>query len=212
MTSIEIKEYDEKRKKELLESKSLIVDDKINDLVKRSFSRLDDLYDDYSKFAIFLSLQLDYANIKFVQGKSDIDDNYIHFLNDNGDIRYKSRYEILGYSAIPDQCWIWAWSVPNLKKNLISTATRLLKYGLELDNDKDAYVKGLLINSKINNNLSNKPGQYLNIHLILSICLLLTKNKIIFPIFNYGRYYVIYVIFLDSDQFKNNVFDEFYKF
>lgn len=60
---------------------------------------------------------------------------------------FQSRYEIIGVLDNKTRVWIWGWSIPGIKKNLVQTVRKVLIYGLDLE-PTDLYLRTELITSR----------------------------------------------------------------
>jgi len=123
------------------------------------------------------------SKIKYVSFKktdSDMKHNTIIFYDKNKKQLFQSRYELVGAYNNYSNTWIWAWSMPQISKNLQYTSRKILNYGLDIIDDYDnnnIFLKTELITSRFR---ISDPVQ-LDIH--LSIAAYIAKIPIIFNLY-----------------------------
>lgn len=83
-------------------------------------------YESYLKHAKYL---------KFIDVKSDMDNNVVCYFDKNKNEIFRSRYEIIGLYNSNSNTWTWSWAIPNFRKNNTNIARKLWNYGQMLDPD-----------------------------------------------------------------------------
>lgn len=109
-------------------------------IVQNALKRYDDNNAKYSH------LFKDIDKIKFAMHKEEMDHNIIKMYKGEHLI-YAFRFEILGVYANKHKVWTWAWSNPVFKKNSVRISKQILKYGLDLQDDK-IFLKAELTTSR----------------------------------------------------------------
>jgi hypothetical protein len=109
-------------------------------IVQNALKKYDDYNEKYSK------LLKDIDEIKFSMHKEEMDHNIIKMYK-KGKLIYALRFEILGVYANKYKVWTWAWSNPIFKKNSVRISKQILKYGLDLNDDK-LFLKAELTTSR----------------------------------------------------------------
>jgi hypothetical protein len=85
--------------------------------------------------------------LKFIDVKSDMENNVVCFYDKNKTEIFRSRYEIIGLHNPSSNTWTWAWAIPFFRKNNTNIARKLWNYGAMLDPDV-RYLKSELITSR----------------------------------------------------------------
>lgn len=121
------------------------------------------------------------------------DVEYYKFLpGDNNDVTKRSislydkdekeiltaEYEVIGFYFNLERLWVWGWAIPRLHKNTIKTSRKILNYGLDIDYEKNPFLKTKLITSRFK--ITNKVQ--LDIH--LAIASYIAKNEVVCRIKN----------------------------
>jgi hypothetical protein len=126
---------------------------------------------------------------------NNMDKNKIYFLDENNKKIVEGNYEIISTYMMSNNLWTWGWSNPSIPKNSLRIITNLLKHGLDLDSNKDFFLKSELINSRF---IITDPVQ-IDIH--LAICSALSKIDNIYPIITYSGEDRAQYFELKSDDF-----------
>ena len=148
--------------------------------------------------------------VKIEQHQNDIEHNIIYFYDENKQLFFQSRYEVIGMLSNESKVWTWGWAIPHLKKNSIKTSKDILLYGINLNPGDDTILKTELITSRFR--VANDVQ--LDIHISLSSYL--SKNPLIFeyspnekewtPESEYvdisGGIITSYIFLLDHDKFE----------
>ena len=109
---------------------------------------------------------------------NDATKSIIEFKNKEGEIIFKSEYEILSILYKPlekdkNVLCVWSWAHPLIDKNLTFLSRKLLTYGLDITNIDDytsRFIKSLLTNSRL------KVSQT-EVDLLNAISLYITKKE-----------------------------------
>ena len=99
--------------------------------------------------------------------------NTISMFDSDRKLICESRYEYIGLYNNDSKTWIWAWSIPRYNKVSTTIARKLIKYGIELDNNMN--LKTELVNSRY------KISNVIQIDILLACASYLSKKRIIFP-------------------------------
>lgn len=118
--------------------------------------------------------------IKYIEGLNDLDHNQILFYDKHKNELFRSKYEIIGLYNFKSNAWIWAWSIPQFKKNNTNIIRKLWNYGAVLDQTAN-YLKTELITSRFR--VSNKIQ--LDIH--VSLASYLSKNPLVYHNYIYNQ-------------------------
>ena len=112
--------------------------------------------------------------VKIQNKNNDIDHNIIFIYDENKNLIFKSRYELIGMLSNESKIWTWGWAVPYQKKKSINIVKDILLYGINLSPNEDNILKTELITSRFR--VANDTQ--LDIHISLSSYL--SKNPLIF--------------------------------
>ena len=158
-----------------------------NDVVVRALEFYDKNKEKYDKFL---------SKVKYLSFRSDGDKKYISFLDKNKEKIIESRYELLGDYYNDIKTWIWGWSQPGNKKSLIKTSKMLFDYGINIDYNKNKFLKTLLVTSRF---LINTLVQ---LEINIAIASYLSKYPFVFNFYQYestaeGQYWKNH--YLDND-------------
>jgi len=106
--------------------------------------------------------------------KNDMEKRKLTFYDINKKKVFESKFEVFGIYDDNVGVWTWAWSYPNLYKNVTYLSRKTLEYGLDIDYNENNLLKSELITSrfKINDKLQ------LEIHSALAAYI--TKVPVIF--------------------------------
>lgn len=85
--------------------------------------------------------------LKFIDVKSDMENNVVCFYDKDKNEIYRSRYEIIGLYNSSSNTWTWSWAIPSFRKNNTNIARKLWNYGQMLDPDI-RYLKSELSTSR----------------------------------------------------------------
>ncbi len=95
--------------------------------------------------------------------------NIISMYDSDRKLVLESRYEYIGAYNNDSKTWIWAWSIPRYNKMSTTVARKLIKYGIDLDNNVN--LKTELVNSR----------HKISIDILLACAAYLAKKRAIFP-------------------------------
>jgi hypothetical protein len=73
----------------------------------------------------------------------------IVFYDKNKKIILRSSYECLSYYLPSENIWKWSWSVPYIAKKYTYITRKLIDYAVGIETYNDAFIKNILVNSKI---------------------------------------------------------------
>lgn len=111
------------------------------DLVKNSLEYYDRNMERYQSFIKRIKY------IRFHKTDSEMEhDTVVMFDKDKEEI-HKSRYENIGVYTIDSSIWVWAWSIPTLKKNTTYIISQILNYGIKLS-PQERFLKTELVTSR----------------------------------------------------------------
>jgi len=160
-----------------------------------------------------------YKHVKYIKVKpseNDIDPYIIMFYDQDKNIIFQSRYEVLGLYVMETGTWEWAWTIPRLNKNQTTISRRIWMYGSTLD-ITDSFLKTELITSRFR--ITNP----IQIEIHISIASYLSKIPLIYRYYSYenpkfeeglrietnDKYISVYYLFLldykDIDQYMNGI-------
>lgn len=106
-------------------------------------------------------------------------------------------YELLGLFDVTTKIWVWGWTMSDLNKNLISSCTYLLNYGIDIDTTdtkEHFFIKSLLVNSRI------LLEEDISLDINIAICSYILKNKC--------KFILPRKIYINND--KNNYYIHYY--
>lgn len=121
---------------------------------------------------------------------SDMERNVIKCFDDNKELVFESRYEVVGIYSYIQKVWCWAWSIPFFSKNNTYISRKMLYYGLD---SEEKFIKMRLTTSRFT--VSDKIE--LDIH--VAIAAYLTK-KVIFRFKEQNITYYLFLLDIDSDK------------
>ena len=80
----------------------------------------------------------------------DLQKPKIIFYDKDKKLLFKSNWEFAGSFYKESGLWVWSWADPNTSKNETYIATKLLRYGCDINNDSsnDKFLKMILTNSR----------------------------------------------------------------
>jgi hypothetical protein len=118
------------------------------------------------------------AFLKFIKSDNDMDHSIVYMYDTNKKEIMKSKYEVIGVFNNFAKTWSWAWSMPQLFKNMASLSRKLLNYGLDLD-PRTKFLKTELITSRfrITNNVQ------LDLHVALASYI--SKSPVVYKFISY---------------------------
>lgn len=149
------------------------------DIVKNSFTYYDKNLEKYKN---------KFKNVTYIDFSTDINDTNrrtITMLDNNQNILFTLKYEIIGVFDNLSSTWTWAWAVPNLTKNTTYISRKILQYGLDMENS-NLFLKKELITSRF------KIFDEIQIDLHIAIASYISKVPI------------IYKFILSPQNFRNN--------
>lgn len=111
--------------------------------------------------------------VKFIEVKSDMENNIICFYDKDKKEIYRSRYEIIGLYNSNSNTWTWSWAIPFFRKNNTNIARKLWNYGQMLDPDT-RYLKTELITSRF------RVADLIQLDIHASIACYISKNPFVY--------------------------------
>ena len=154
-------------------------------VVRLAFNYYDDLRDKYN------SLFKKFKDYNLFLKEQDLERNIISYFDKDGEVVFKSEYEILGVYNKTKKLWTWGWSDPNRHKNEIYISRKILDYGFNIDHSL-ILLKTELIASRFI--ISNK----IQVEMHVALASYLSK-KVVYRYVNkdtVGNDVLIYYIFL----------------
>lgn len=110
---------------------------------------------------------------KFLRSENDMEHNVIIMYNDKKEELFRSKYEIIGLFNSNSHTWVWAWSIPNFRKNNTHIVRKILNYGAELD-PETRFLKMELITSRF------RIADPIQLDMHVSIASYLSKKPLIY--------------------------------
>jgi len=178
-----------------------------NLILKKSFD-----YYDKNRFK-YEYLFNDYFINKYIHETIIINGINYYIIKNDKNIIFKSKYEWIGLVTKNVKKntlnWKWAWQLPWLTKKSLNIANELLKYAINLDNERDNKIlKNLLLNTNIN--IINE----INTEIYSAIISYYTKSKCVFYrkiepeyyndlIKDINIEYFSVLIFIDPEEIEN---------
>jgi hypothetical protein len=124
--------------------------------------------------------------VKFVNNENELDHSKIYLYDENKAEIYQSKYEVIGLYNNMSQTWVWAWSIPRMRKNSIYISKKILNYGIDLPSNSQEFLKTELITSRFR--ISNE----IQLDMHAGIASYLSKQPLVYK----------YKIHLEPDIFK----------
>lgn len=90
----------------------------------------------------------DLEYIEFDVEESDMGNSMLTMFDKDQNKIKTVKYEMIGTFDYVYRVWIWAWSIPSLKKNLSYQSRRILSYGMDLEYERYPFLKFELITSR----------------------------------------------------------------
>jgi len=135
------------------------MDNKLKDLIIKSFELYDKQNDEYNILLDSIS------NLSLIPFNSEASGNYGDittillpkiFFNDKntGEELAIHSYELLGIFDMKTKVWIWSWSFPIINRKITKDCKKILKYALDLnplstEESDHFFLKNQLVNSRI---------------------------------------------------------------
>lgn len=116
--------------------------DKVKELIKKSLS----YYDKNNELHANLYEKFKYYSMEI--SKNDTEHGKIKFYDDDDNLVFESKYEILGFYDSLHKLWGWGWAVPFFHKNQVLLSRKILNYGLDLSSGEETFLKSELITSR----------------------------------------------------------------
>lgn len=116
----------------------------------------------------------------------DMEHNKITFFDKNNKQIFESEYETLGVYYNKSNLWVWSWTIPYIRKNLIYISKRILNHVLDFDdfeNESTFFIKSEFLSSKF---IVSDPVQ-LDLH--VAIASYIGKQKFVYGLrysYEYG--------------------------
>src|SRR3989344_702361 len=128
-------------------------------------SLLNNILDNFdSNTEKYKSITNQIKSYKFVSVDSHTDKNKILFYNENNELIYTSRYEIIGIYNSSNKIFKWSWAIYMFKKKSTSIMRNIWNYCTSLD--KDEYTDSIDVkNEFIESSLQLQYQYQLDIHL-----------------------------------------------
>jgi hypothetical protein len=111
------------------------------DLVKNSLEYYDRNMERYQKFINKIKY------LVFNKTDSEMEHDTVAMFDEHKNAIHTSRYENIGVYTMDSSIWVWAWSVPTLKKNTTYIISKILNYGIKLS-PQDKFLKTELVTSR----------------------------------------------------------------
>jgi hypothetical protein len=125
----------------------------------------------------------DVADVKFAYSNSDVELNTIVFYDSDNNVIKKMKYSVIGLYKRKEKVWVWAWAIPQLSQNEITTSRLILNYGLDIkldesSDDDELFMYNFLKPELITSRFKVTDSIQLDIH--LAVATYISKHKVIF--------------------------------
>lgn len=112
------------------------------------------------------------------------DDLIFTFYDENENILFSSRMEVIGTFLSDWRAWIWAWSLPHSERNHIMTVKKVLYYILDMDMRHNGILslESLILKNTLITSRSLITSE-IQIDINCSLAAYLSKKRLIIPMF-----------------------------